>query len=190
MNIVDQALENQLRNIQTRTGKTLEELFTVIRASGLTRHAEIRELLKRELGLGYGDATQLTAVYLKSLQPAPAANADPVESALAEIYSGSKAALRPLHEQVMAAIRTLGELEIAPKKTYLSLRRKRQFAMLGPGSKGRIELGLNMKNISPTDRLEALPPGGMCQYRVFVTSQSEVDAELMSWIKTAFDAAA
>jgi hypothetical protein len=190
MNIVDQALENQLKNIQSRTGKTLEELYAFIRASGLTRHGEIRDMLKRELGLGYGDASQLTGVYQKSLQPAPTADADPVETALAEIYSGSKAGLRQLHDHVMAAIRSMDGFEIAPKKTYISLRRKRQFAMLGPGSKGRIELGLNMKNIPPTDRLEALPPGGMCQYRVFITAQSEVDTELMTWIKMAFDAAA
>jgi hypothetical protein len=115
MNIVDQALENQLKNIQSRTGKTLEELYAIIRASGLTRHGEIRDMLKRELGLGHGDATQLTAVHLKSLQAAPGADADPVETALAEIYSGSKAGLRQLHDHVMAAIRTLGELEVAPQ---------------------------------------------------------------------------
>lgn len=89
----------------------------------------------------------------------------------------------------MQAIHTLGEFEIAPKKTYLALRRKRQFAMVGPGTKGRLEIGLNMKGVDATPRLEALPPGGMCQYRVFLTSPEEVNTELLDWLKIAYDSA-
>jgi hypothetical protein len=89
----------------------------------------------------------------------------------------------------MAQIQTLGEFEIAPKKGYLSLRRKKQFAMLGPASKGRIEVGLNMKGVTATDRLLEQPPGGMCQYKVFLTSSDEADAELLAWIQQAYDSA-
>ena len=56
MNIVEQATLTQLKNIQQRTGKTLEELYVFIRQSGLVRHGEICEMLKRELGMGHGDA--------------------------------------------------------------------------------------------------------------------------------------
>lgn len=62
----------------------------------------------------------------------------------------------------------------------LSLRRKRQFAMLGPASKNRVEVGLNMKGLSGTDWLVLLPPGGMCQYKVFLDSPNQVDAELLA----------
>jgi len=90
----------------------------------------------------------------------------------------------------MAEIEKFGEFEIASKKTYLSLRRKRQFAMLGPGTNSRVDLGLNMKGVSPTDRLLELEPGGMCQYQVRLTSEKEVDPELIAWIKQAYDSAA
>jgi hypothetical protein len=105
-------------------------------------------------------------------------------------YSGPKAHLRPIHDAVMAEINKLGEFEMTPKKTYISLRRKRQFAMLGPGSSTRVDLGLNMKGVAPTERLTAMPPGGMCQYQVRLTSINEVDGDLMGWIKTAFESAA
>jgi hypothetical protein len=65
MNVVDKATETQLNNIQTRTGRTLDELYAFIRESGLTRHGEIRDLLKRDLGLGYGDANALAGAFLK-----------------------------------------------------------------------------------------------------------------------------
>ena len=189
MNTVEKAVETQMNNIQSRTGKTMDELYAFIRASGLTRHGEIRDLLKRELGLGHGDAHMLAQVYLNPATLVPQAGESVDDNVLDEIYSGPKAALRPLHDAVMAAIQALGPFEIAPKKGYLSLRRKRQFAMLGPASKGRVEVGLNMKDIPPTERLQVQPPGGMCQYKVFVSTNAEVDAELSAWLRTAYDKA-
>jgi hypothetical protein len=87
----------------------------------------------------------------------------------------------------MAAITRFGDFEIAPKKGYVSLRRKKQFAMLGPATNTRFELGLNMKGVEPTERLQAQPPGGMCQYKVKLTDAAEVDAELVAWVRTAYD---
>lgn len=46
-----------------------------------------------------------------------------------------------------------------------------------------------MKGVSGTARLEVLPPGGMCQHRVKVADAKEVDAELIAWIRQAYDAA-
>lgn len=190
MSTLDQARETQLQNIQAKTGKTLDELRAVISESGLAKHGEIRQMLMDRFGLGHGDANSLVHFALQTDgQTAAEAAGLTADDVLAGIYTGSKAPLRPLHEAAMAAIEKLGAFEIAPKKGYVSLRRKRQFAMLGPGSKGRLELGLNMKGVEPTGRLEALPPGGMCQYRVFLTSTGEVDGELLGWLRQAYEGA-
>ena len=108
---------------------------------------------------------------------------------LYEIYSGPKAALRPIHDALMAKITGFGEFEIHPKKGYVALRRKKQFAMIGPATSSRVEVGINMKGATGTDRLVEQAAGGMCQYKVNVTDANEVDDELFGWIKTAFDAA-
>ncbi len=190
MSSVDQAVETQLRNIQTRTGKSLDQLFAVIRASGLTKYGEIRDLLKRDLGMGHGDANTLVYTYLNAAtEKAAAAGAAPARDVLDEIYSGPKAPLRPIHDELMTAIDTFGSFEIAPKKGYVSLRRKKQFAMIGPATKTRVEVGLNMKGVEGTARLLVQPPGGMCQYKVNVTDAAEVDPELIAWIRQAYDAA-
>ena len=189
MDAVEKAYQTQLKNIQTKTGQTADQLFALARQSGLTRHGEIRDFYKRELGLGHGDANSLAKFYLApGSGAAPGATAAPDDKA-DEIYSGAKAALRPLHDKVLAAITRLGPFETAPKKTYLSLRRKKQFAMVGPGSKGRLEVGLNLKGLPAAARLEAQAPGGMCQYKVFVTEAREVDKELTGWLKQAYEAA-
>jgi len=89
----------------------------------------------------------------------------------------------------MTAIERFGELEVAPKKGYVSLRRKKQFATIGPTTKTRVEVGLNMKAVEATAWLIALPPGSMCQYKVHVTAAEEVNPELVAWIRQAYDSA-
>ena len=191
MNIVDQATQTQLSNIEKRTGKTLAQLYEMVRASGLNKPGQVRDMLKSDLGLGFGDAQVLAGFALKELNPETKNQESmSIDDIVAGFYSGPKAALRPIHDKVMAEINKFGEFEIAPKKTYLSLRRKRQFAMLGPATNTRVDLGLNMKGVPSTERLLEMPPGGMCQYQVRLSSEKEVDAELIAWIKQAYDSAA
>jgi hypothetical protein len=185
---INKAIENQLKNIQTRTGKSLDELFTIFKMSGLKKQGEVRSLFIKELNLGYGDASTLASHFLQS-KGVPTGKVESInpDQAVDEIYIGPKSVLRPIHEEIMNYISTLGQFGIAPKKGYLSLRRKRQFAMVGPVTSSCIEIGLNMNNIAPTDRLEQNPPGGMCQYKVKITSKDEVDSELKTWIKFAYE---
>jgi hypothetical protein len=146
-------------------------------------------MFKRELGLGHGDANTL-AHTVRNMQdggttPSDASAADVLES----IYTGPKAALRPIHDKLMAALNDFGDFEIAPKKNYVSLRRKKQFAMIGPASQTRVEVGLNTKALDATDRLVAMPAGGMCNFTVRITGPAEVDDELIAWIRTAYEGA-
>jgi hypothetical protein len=190
MSSLDKARETQLKNIQMKTGKSLADFREIIAKSGLSKHGEIRAMLIKKFGLGYGDANSLVHFALLSDgQSAAEASEAPLDQVLAEIYSGARAPLRTIHDRLLAAIHKCGAFEIVPKKGYVSLRRKKQFAMIGPAGKGRIELGLNMKDMKPTSRLTALPPGGMCQYTVDLTDPAEVDKELIGWIRRAFDSA-
>jgi hypothetical protein len=188
MNSVDKAFETQLSNIQKKTNRSLDELFTLIKSSGFKKHGEIRDYLKNEFNLGFGDANTLAHVFKKAQEP-PAESFDAITNKVDEIYSGSRQILRPLNDAVIQAFAQLGDFEISPKKTYLSLRRKKQFAMVGPGTKGRLEIGLNMKDIPATERLVEQPPGGMCQYKIWLTEESEVNEEVLNWIKIAYDLA-
>ena len=180
---LDKAIESHKSNIQKKTGKSLDELYATIANSGLEKHGQIRDFAKSEFALGHGDANALAHHFMKRNEVASPA-ADPVD----EIYAGPKVALRPIHEALMAKISGFGDFEVHPKKGYVALRRKKQFAMIGPATNTRVEVGINMKGIPGTDRLVEQPPGGMCQYKVKVTDPSEVDDELFGWIKTAFDA--
>jgi len=179
------AVATQLRNIEARTGKSFAQLCRLIADSGLTKVGEQRTMLMDTLHLGYGDANMLALRAKDAAMPA-AVDADPLDA----IYAGAKAPLRKLHDRLHAEIRKLGEFETAPKKAYVSLRRKKQFAMLGPATKDHVELGLNAKALPASARLKALPPGGMCQYSVRLSAPGEIDAELLVWVRAAYNAAA
>jgi hypothetical protein len=190
MSTLDQARETQRRNIESKTGKTLAQLRTALQGSGHGKHGELRSFAMTAFGLGYGDANTLVHLALASDgQSAAQAEGLSGEDVIAGIYSEKKAALRPIHDRLMASISRFGDFEVAPKKGYVSLRRKKQFAMIGPGSATRVDVGLNMKGVPPTDRLLAEKPGGMCQYKVKVAGTNEVDAELVGWLRQAYDAA-
>lgn len=187
MTDLEKAVATQLANIEKRTGKTLAELAAIVKSSGLTKHGELVAMLKSTLGMGHGDANTLVHTVLKSDGQSAAEGLSSGE-VLDGLYTGPKAALRPIHDKLMAAIGKFGAFEEAPKKTYVSYRRKRQFAMIGPATNTRVEVGINMKGLTATDRLEQLPAGQMCNYKVKLTDPNEVDEELISWVKAAYDA--
>lgn len=184
----------QLRNIQTRTGKTIAELHVVLAASGLARTGERRSLLMEQFKLGYGDANTVALFYGKPVPaldggPPPAPAADAAGDPLDALYAGAKAPLRALHEAVIRQLRGFGEFEQAPKKAYVSLRRKKQFAMVGPATKDLIEIGINARDLAPGERLKTMPAGGMCPYTLRIAGPGDIDAELTGWLRAAYDAA-
>ena len=187
------AVQTQLKNVQAKTGRTISQLHAAVADTGLAKHGERRSWLMAQFKLGYGDANMganfigkpLPDLGLGASAAPPAAEGDPLDA----IYAGAKAPLRPLHDAVMAAVQALGDFEAAPKKSYISLRRKKQFAMVGPATKDAVEIGLNAKDLPPHERLKAQPPGSMCQATTRISSAKELDAALKGWIKQAFDAA-
>jgi hypothetical protein len=119
----------QLRNIQSRTGKRIAELHAALATSGAQKHGERRSWLMAQFGLGYGDANAVALFVGKALPELGAGSGPtPVQAAAAgdpldEIYTGAKAGLRPLHEAVMAAVRSFG----ARSSSRWSARRRRRW---------------------------------------------------------------
>lgn len=182
---VQKALETQIKNIEARTGKTIEQLKSLAQNSGLSKHREIVNMLKSDLGIGHGDANTIAHLAKAPSQPDDSVAADPIDA----LYAGPKAALRQIHESLLEQMEKFGAFESAPKQKYVSYRRRKQFAMIGPATNTRVEIGLNIKELPPSPRLEKLPAGQMCNFRVKLTDATQVDVELIAWVKMAYDAA-
>ena len=187
MSSPEQALASQLKNIEAKTGQDLAALRVAIAGCGRQKHGEVRAWVMETYGLGYGDAN--TLAHAAARGDDGVASGDGAADPLDAIYTGKKAHLRSIHDAVMGAIQGWGDFEVAPKKAYVALRRKKQFAMLGPKTVERAELGINLKEDVGSARFVAQKPGGMCQYTVALASPDDVDAELLAVLRRAFDAA-
>ncbi len=184
MSTLDKAAETQLANIETKTGRSRSELSREILAQGFTKHGEMVNWVKSAWKLGHGDANTLVHAARRSVEDA-GTQADPLD----EIYAGPKAHQRSIHDVLMHHINGFGEFETAPKKGYIALRRKKQFAMLGPKTKDRFELGINLKEAADHPLMTPVKPGGMCQYIVSLHSAGEVDDGIIAIVRRAYDSA-
>lgn len=182
---VQKALATQISNIEARTGKTLDQLKSLVHGSGLAKHGEIVSMLKNDLGLGYGDANAVAHLAKNAAAVQDSETGNPLDA----LYVGPKAALRPIHDALLEHLDRFGGYEGAPKQKYVSYRRNKQFAMIGPATNTRVELGLNIRELPASPRLEKLPAGQMCNFRVKLTDAMQVDAELVAWARAAYDAA-
>ncbi|HYK94401.1 MAG TPA: DUF4287 domain-containing protein [Candidatus Dormibacteraeota bacterium] len=185
MATVAEGLQAQIRNIESTYGRSIDEWVELIRASGLRRHGEIVAMLKGEHGLTHGSANRVALVALERIAgtPAPAS----LEDAL---YPESRRHLLPLHAALMEQVRALGgDIELAPKKGYVSIRRRKQFAMIQPAAK-HIDLGLILPGAPDDERLESAESfNALFSNRVRVRTLHDIDGELIGWLREAYEAA-
>lgn len=182
---IDPQLQTMIDNMPAKTGRSLAEWFQLLAPTGLQKHGDILKLLKGDHGVTHGYANTISILYRQQAAGGPPAGDDLV----AAQYGGGKETLIPIYEAIVAAVSAFGaDVEVAPKKTYVSLRRKKQFAIVQPSTRTRVDLGLNLKGVAGTERLaEGNAFGGMCTHRVPLTSPDEVDQELIAWLKMAYD---
>ena len=172
----EKALQTMLDNLPEKTGKSLIQWLKITKSSGLEKHGQILKMLKTEHGVTHGFANLIAAKTLES--------SDEVDL-VAEQYSGSKAELKPIYDALVTYAKNLGkDVEIAPKKASVSLRRKKQFMLIIPATKTRIDLGLALKGEAITDRLEKY--NAMCSHRVRLENKKDLDKQLKDWIKLAY----
>jgi predicted transport protein len=179
---MDPALKTMIANMPEKTGRSLEEWKELLKSKSFSKHSEAVSFLKNEHGLTHGFAN--TIVHLSKEDGAS-------ESDLVKNQYKGKEHLFPVYETLKNEIVKLGtDVTIAPKKTTVSFIRKRQFALLSPATKTRLDLGLKLPGKGTTARLENSGPfGTMCTHRVRLEGVDDVDKELVSWLREAYDQA-
>jgi predicted transport protein len=183
MSTIDEQVASQIANLERSTGRSLAEWIGIVRSSGLAKHGEAVAMLKSQHGLGHGNAN----LVVHRAREAEAGGAPSDDALVASHYAGRNAGLRPLYEAVIETVRGFGaDVEMAPKKTYVSLRRRRQFAQVGPVA-GQLEVCLNLPGREATERLART--SGMATHRVRISQPAELDDELVGWLREAYERA-
>jgi len=184
----DAALQSMIDNLAAKTGKPLADWVGVVKKSRLVKHGEIVAMLKQDHGIGHGYANLIAHQALGSDALSVAKGGSDL---VAEQYAGPKAALRPIYDLLVKKIEAFGsDVELAPKKAYVSLRRSKQFGLIQASTATRVDVGLNLKGVAAKGRLEASGSfNSMCSHRVRLESAKDVDAELVGWLRQAYDKA-
>ena len=174
---------SMIANMPEKTGKPLEDWLAIVAKSGAAKHGEIVTLLKGEHGMTHGFAN------LVAHKAREAAEGGGETDLVAAQYTGPKEALRPIYDAIAAFVATLGsDAELAPKKSYVSLRRSKQFGLIQPSTRTRVDLGLTLKNVDPVGRLEASGSfNAMVSHRIRLETVEDVDDEVKDWLRIAYE---
>ena len=179
---MDKALQTMISNMPEKTGKSLDEWKSLLKTMSFTKHSEAVNYLKKEHSVTHGFAN--TIVTLSKEKSESASN-------LVKIQYTGKEGLIPIYENLLSVVTSLGkDITVTPKKASVSIIRKKQFALIKPATKTRIDLGLKLKDRTFTDRLGRSGPfGTMCTHRVQLTDTNQIDSELKGWLQDAYNSA-
>lgn len=186
-NTPDAATRTMINNLPDKTGKSLDQWLRLLSKQKFEKHGQMVKWLKSEHGVTHGFANLIAHQFRDKASDGHGGETDLV----AAQYQGPKADLRPVYDALIKAVQSFGkDVEVAPKKTYVSLRRRKQFALVQPSTRDRIDVGINLRGTPSGGRLEASGSfNAMVSHRVRVTSKKDVDAELKAWLRQAYDAA-
>lgn len=182
----EQMAQTMIDNMPEKTGKSMKQWLQLVAKSGLAKHGEIVKMLKSDFAMGHGFANLVAHTHLAAKSPPPGG-----DDLVAAQYKGPKEGLRPIYDAVTKMVSAFGkDVEVSPKKTYVSYRRSKQFALIQASTKDRVDVGINLKGTPAGPRLEAAGSfNAMVSHRVRLSGKSEVNNELKAWLKKAYDAA-
>lgn len=177
---MDAALKTMIGNMPEKTGRSLEEWKKILQSKSFEKHSEAVKYLKTEYGVTHGFANTIVLLS-KDQEEGP-------EDLLENQYRG-KEDLKKIYDALIAIVSDFGDdVIITPKKGSVSVIRKRQFALIKPATKTRIDLGLKLPGKATGPRLgDSGPFGTMCSHRVQLFSADQVDEELTGWLKESYE---
>jgi hypothetical protein len=180
------AFQSYLDNIKAKTGLTPADFRKLAKEKGLTKAGEVVAWLKQDFGLGYGHAGAIW----QAIGHAEDVKASP-EDKIAKLFAGQKSQWRKAYDALESKVRKFGtDVEVAPNMTYINLcRGTKKFAIV-QATVERLDIGIKLKGVKSTERLEAAGSwNAMVTHRVRVSDPKQIDAELLAWLKRAYDAA-
>jgi hypothetical protein len=179
--------------LKQTTGRSLDEWMKYLKKNGPKDEKELRAWLKTEHGLGTNTAWWLAErAEGKGVEAGdPDAYLKAAEGHAENMFSGSKAALRPIYDALLKLGLSVGkEAKACPCQTIVPLYRNHVFAQIKPTTRTRIDMGFALGDMKPKGRL--IDTGGFAKkdritHRIEITSIDDIDDDVKHWLKVAYD---
>ncbi len=184
------SLQAYYDNIQMNTGKTPQDFRILAEKKGFLQEGvkteQIVQWLKEDYGLGRGHAMAIV-LFLKSATQPRASKDDRV----AKLFEGDKAKWRKPYDELLAKINKFGpDVSVAPTESYISILRQGKKFAITQVTLERLDIGIKLKRAKTTDRFQ--PAGtwnSMVTHRVRISDPKQIDGEIMTWLKQAYEEA-
>ena len=179
--------------LKQKTGRTLDEWLRLIKKSGPKDEKSRREWLKTEHGLGTNSASWLAerAEGKASDIGDPDTYLAAAEGYVEQMFSGAKAALRPIYDEILkVGLKVARDVKACPCQTIVPLYRNHVFAQIKPTTTKRIDIGFALGDMKAKGRL--IDTGGFAKkdritHRIPLESVADIDDEVKQWLKVAYD---
>jgi len=186
-------VQKWVAELPEKTGKSLDEWIAFVKESGPKSEADRRDWLKAKHGLGTNAASWIA----ERVDGKGTEEDDPdryLETALVyvdEMFAGKREAMRPMYDMLLELGLSMGpDVKACPCKTIVPLYRNHVFAQIKPATQTRIDFGLALRDTKTPARL--IDTGGFAKkdritHRFAITSASDIDGEVMRWLKRAYE---
>jgi hypothetical protein len=181
------------KELPAKTGRSLDEWIAFVKKSGPPTDKERREWLKKEHKFGTNSAAWIAerAEGKGMEEDSPEAYLKAAERWVEAMFSGPRAALRPVYDRLLQVTLAAGEdVKACPGKTAVALFRNHVFAQIKVSTNTRIDLGLALGNMKTPKLL--IDTGGFAKKdritrRIEVKSKADIDEGLKRWLKKAWE---
>lgn len=172
-----------MEKIRATTGRSYEEWVAITKKNGPKDKDACWEWLRTKHGFSPRYAWWIVSADDRPLYDDPGKLVD-------ALYSGPRAALRPLHEKIVDAALALGDdVVVTACKTMVPFYRKHVFAQAKPID-GGVELALALGD-TRSKRFEKLTmPGDRLSHRTVLRSPKDLDADFQKALQAAYEAGA
>jgi hypothetical protein len=180
-------------DLHEKTGKSLDQWIALVKKSGPSAEQERRAWLKAKHKLGTNAASWIAerAAGQGKETDDPMAYLEAAENYVAQMFSGSKEALRPIYDELLQlGLKQGKDVKACPCQTIVPLYRNHVFAQIKPTTRTRIDFGFALRDTKATGRL--IDTGGYAKkdritHRIAITSIADIDNEVTRWLKAAYD---
>jgi hypothetical protein len=184
---------NVIASMKDKTGLSLDEWVELVKKKGPADEKGRAAWLKEKYELGTNYAGWITEVsFGRGME-----HIDPdiylatAEKYVNEMFSGKKAALRPIYDELLKlGLGVADDLKACPCQTMVPFYRNHVIAQIKPTTNTRIDVGFALKDMKPVGRL--IDTGGFAKkdritHRIEITSVNDIKDDVTKWLKKAYE---